>query len=97
MNKINQIGYGQLPAVSKTQAVARSSPKTDSPSPVESGGGDRVEISERAQLLSRISELPEIRQEKVDEIRQQLSNGTYDYKGKLSDALDTMMQEYRWE
>ena len=59
----------------------------------DGGGEDQVEISERARFLSKIAAMPDIRQEKVDMIRQQLAEGSYDIDGKLSTALDKLFAE----
>ena len=56
-------------------------------------GEDQVEISDKAKYLSQLSDMPDIRQEKVDQIRQQLVNGTYDIDGKLPMALDKLFAE----
>jgi negative regulator of flagellin synthesis FlgM len=54
---------------------------------------DHVEISPLGQMLDGISRLPEIRHEKVEEIRRQISAGTYETPEKLELALDRMMEE----
>ncbi len=54
---------------------------------------DQVEISERARFLSKIASMPDIRQEKVDQVKQQLTDGTYDINGKLSVAFDRLFAE----
>jgi negative regulator of flagellin synthesis FlgM len=54
---------------------------------------DHVEISPLGQMLDGIGRLPEIRHEKVDEIRRQIATGTYDTPEKLDLALDRMMEE----
>ncbi len=96
MSKINQIGYGQLSALNKTQMNSPSARPTES-SRSNEVSGDRVEISERARLLGQIASMPDIREEKVQEIRQQLADGSYDLEGKLSEALDRLLQEHNWE
>jgi negative regulator of flagellin synthesis FlgM len=54
---------------------------------------DHVEISPLGQMLDGISRLPEIRQEKVEEIRQQIAAGTYETPEKIQLALDRLMDE----
>lgn len=94
MSQVNGIsGYRQLPAVQQTQN--RSSKGIEAISSVSSKP-DSVEISPTAQLLSKISMFPEIRQEKVEEIRTQLANGTYDIDGKLPEAIDKFLDDYEW-
>jgi hypothetical protein len=44
-------------------------------------------------LLKVIAALPEVRQEKVDQIKLELSNGTYDLDQNLDVALDAILEE----
>ncbi len=61
---------------------------------VQSGAPrDQVEISPLGQMLDGISQLPEIRHEKVEAIRQQIAAGTYETAEKLELALDRMLDE----
>lgn len=54
---------------------------------------DHVEISPLGQMLDGIGQLPEIRQEKVDEIRRHLAAGSYESPEKLEVALDRLLDE----
>jgi negative regulator of flagellin synthesis FlgM len=54
---------------------------------------DHVEISPLGQMLDGIGQLPEIRHEKVDEIRRQISAGSYESSEKLELAVDRMLDE----
>jgi negative regulator of flagellin synthesis FlgM len=54
---------------------------------------DQVEISPLGRMLDGISRLPEIRHERVEEIRQQIAAGTYETPEKLELALDRLFDE----
>lgn len=54
---------------------------------------DQVEISPLGKMLDGISQMPEIRHEKVEEIRRQIAEGTYETPAKLELALDRMLDE----
>ena len=56
---------------------------------------DRVEISPLGQMLEGIDRLPEIRHERVEEIRQQIASGIYETPEKLEVALDRLMDEFQ--
>ena len=43
--------------------------------------------------MSRARESSEVRQDRVNEIRQQIAEGTYDSEEKLSLALDRLLDE----
>ncbi len=54
---------------------------------------DHVEISPLGKMLDGISRLPEIRHEKVEEVRAQIASGVYETPAKLELALDRLMDE----
>ena len=54
---------------------------------------DHVEISPLGQMLDGISRLPEIRHEKVEEIRKQIASGSYETPEKIQVALDRLFDE----
>ena len=54
---------------------------------------DHVEISPLGQMLDGISRLPDIRHEKVEEIRQQIASGSYETPEKIQVALDRLLDE----
>jgi negative regulator of flagellin synthesis FlgM len=54
---------------------------------------DRVEISPIGRMLDGVARLPEIRHEKVEEIRSQIASGVYETPEKLELALDRLMDE----
>ena len=54
---------------------------------------DSVDISPAADLAGRLSEIPEIRQDRVSAIRQAIANGTYETADKLSGAVSRLLDE----
>ena len=61
---------------------------------VEAGAPrDQVEISPLGQMLDGISRLPEIRHERVEEVRRQIAAGTYETPEKMDVALDRLLDE----
>ena len=91
MNNINGVnGYTGPQAIQPPTAngsnQARSAPKP-------SKGGDQVEISPIAKYLQKIATMPEIRTEKVAQIRQALNHGDYDVERHLDQAIDNFIQE----
>jgi anti-sigma28 factor (negative regulator of flagellin synthesis) len=55
--------------------------------------GDRLDISEAGQLAGRMAEIPEMRADRVRDIRSAIVNGTYETEGKLNTALDRLLDE----
>ena len=54
---------------------------------------DRVEISSIARLMSEVSQLPEIRAEKVAQVRAQIEAGTYITPEKLDIAVARLLED----
>ena len=93
VNNIRNISnYSPPPPVGHTSAAGGSGPSRSSP-PKAAASSDQVEISPVAQFLSRIAEMPAIRAEKVEQIRQQLANGEYDVDGKMPQAMERFLEE----
>lgn len=55
--------------------------------------GDAVEISEKGKLLSAIAKIPDIRIEKVEEIKQKIKEGTYVNDENLKEALKALIED----
>ncbi len=55
--------------------------------------GDRVELSKVAQWLDRIRQLPEVRQDLIDNLKQSIEAGTYETPEKLDAAVTALLGE----
>ena len=54
---------------------------------------DRVEISQIARLISEVSSLPEVRAEKIAQVRAQSEAGTYITPEKLDIAVERLLED----
>ena len=54
---------------------------------------DQLDISPEADALSRAREASDVRQDRVNEIRQQIASGTYETEEKLDLALSRLLDE----
>lgn len=54
---------------------------------------DELALSPEALLLDRVRDLPEIRTDRVQQIRAQLAAGAYETGDKLNAALDRLLDE----
>ena len=57
--------------------------------------GDQVEISDMGRILDEISRLPDIRHQKVAEIRQAIASGVYETADKIDIAVERLLEEIR--
>lgn len=55
--------------------------------------GDRVEISELAQFLSRLAELPDDKARRIVDIRSEIDKGTFVTSERLSIATDRLFND----
>jgi flagellar biosynthesis anti-sigma factor FlgM len=86
-------GPTQLHAAQSITAphAARSAPSV-SPSSAASIN-DELSISDAAQQLEQIRQMPDIRQDRVDAIRSQIASGTYETADKMDIALSRLLDE----
>lgn len=59
----------------------------------QSAHADRVEISTAAQLVDRVRDLPEIRADRVAQIRAAIADGTYETDEKIDAAVERLLDE----
>lgn len=79
--------------VSQPQSVqAARAPETANPA---MQAGDHVEISEMGRILDDLSRVPEIRAEKVAELRRSIQAGMYETPEKLEIAVERMIDDMR--
>jgi len=64
-----------------------------SPPTSTTAGADRVDISPAAEAAIKLAETGGIRHDVVNEIRRQISDGTYETPEKLDAALSRMLDE----
>ncbi len=62
--------------------------------PPETRGSDKVELSHAGKLLARVRAMPDIRETKVEEIRQQIMHGTYVTEDRLGQALNSLVDDF---
>lgn len=56
-------------------------------------GGDEVQLSDTARLLSKLRQMPDVRQGKVDQVKAAIENGTYDTDDKVDAILTPLMED----
>ena len=61
--------------------------------PTASSIGDRLDISEAGQIAGRLADVPDIRADRVQELRAAILDGSYETEDKLSTALDRLLDE----
>jgi negative regulator of flagellin synthesis FlgM len=54
---------------------------------------DEVNISDAARLVEQVQQMPEMRADRVDAVRQQIAAGTYETAEKLNAAVERLLDE----
>lgn len=72
---------------------SRPTKEPSSPVRASSTSGDRLDISPAAETAAQASEIGGVRQELVDQIKQQITTGTYETAEKLDVAVDRLLDE----
>jgi negative regulator of flagellin synthesis FlgM len=55
--------------------------------------GDQLDISHAAQIASQLSEIPDVRHDRVSAIRAAIVEGTYETDERLGVAVDRLLDE----
>lgn len=61
--------------------------------PASASISDELQLSDTAQIASQMNDIPAIRQDRVDSIRAQIAQGTYETPDKLDAALSKLLDE----
>ncbi len=54
---------------------------------------DEVNISEAARFAEQVQQMPEMREDRVEAVRLQIAEGTYETNEKLSAAVERLLDE----
>lgn len=55
--------------------------------------GDRAEISEVAQLLNKLAEVPDVRMDRVQHLRELIASGNYETPERIAGAVEKILEE----
>ncbi|MGZ8993694.1 MAG: flagellar biosynthesis anti-sigma factor FlgM [Burkholderiaceae bacterium] len=86
-------GTHQLHAAQPLSSPHRTAPVQGNAPAGRAWGMDEVSISPEADLVSQVHQMPDIRADKVADIRAQIASGAYETDEKLNVALDRLLDE----
>lgn len=87
-----------IPPLSNSRPVtaaytkARNAAVTNANTPTRSN--DQVQLSQTAQMLARLNEIPDVRPDLVNAVRQQIDSGTYETPEKIDATVTAMLDEF---
>jgi negative regulator of flagellin synthesis FlgM len=86
-------GTSHVHAAQPLNAPHRNAPAQAPRESYGAGGVDQLDISPEADFAAQVRDLPEIREDRVAEIRAQIQAGTYETADKLDAALSRLLDE----
>ena len=95
MSEINSIGHGGMEPLDRAAGTAayQSAQQRLPLNGHKRTAGDTVELSTHARLLERILQLPEVRMELVQQVRQAIAEGAYETEEKLATAVERLIED----
>ncbi len=95
MPDISSIGHGSVGPVDRS---AQQSTRRDNAPPEKADSpplrpGDSVELSDHARFLDTMRHMPATRHDRIEQVRQQISDGTFETEEKLETAIDRLLDE----
>jgi len=99
MSEISVIGnavVGNVPATAPTTTTAPTKPAEVAAPAVDNDGvaaTDHVEFSQKAQMLEKIQQLPSVRQQRIDVIKDAIATNSYVTDDKLDLAIHRMIDD----
>lgn len=89
MTDIAPIGRSQPTSLG---AVSRNGRAATTPE-IPPRGPDRVEVSSVARYLARLQEMPQVRTELIERVREEIAAGHYESPEKIAAAVDNMIED----
>lgn len=86
-------GGGRLDPASEAPRALRAQGAAAAGSASSSRPSDRVELSDRARLLSKLAALPEVRQDLIDRAKRSIADGSYETDDVLEQAAAGLAQD----
>ena len=93
MAEIPSIGHGSVGPINQAAPTSAYQATEKASRNAEAVAGDRVELSRHAVLLDRLRQLPDVRADLVNEVRDAIAGGTYESDEKLTAAVEGLLRD----
>ena len=90
MNEVGPISDPQAPVAVKNGRQPRH---TSQAAARTTRASDCAEFSQAARLLSKLAELPDVRQDLIDRVRAEIDAGTYETSERIDAAIDRLPED----
>lgn len=92
MSDISPISRPSIAALNQNNTRA-ARPEAAAPSSAPARAADQAEFSTASRLLSRLSELPDVRSDLVNRVRAEIANGSYETDDKINAAIENLVED----
>ncbi len=92
MPDISSIGHGSVGPINRPTPPDASQRRAES-ADTSARRSDRVELSDHARLLDQLRDLPNVRQDLVQQIRDAIAQGQYETPEKINQALERLFAD----
>ncbi len=92
MSEVSSISAGRLERLEPISTTGTTPGRSASAANVAQRPGDQVEVSTLATYMNKLRNLP-IRQQLVDDVREQIARGTYDTPEKIDATINELLPE----
>ena len=92
MPDISSIGRGSVGPINRP-TESESSQRRLETTETSARRSDRVELSDHARLLDQLRDLPGIRQDLVDNVREAIARGSYESPQRLGEAIERLFAD----
>ena len=89
VNGIGSVGKPNALGAARPAPLVETPPATDALAPQ-----DEVQISSSARMMDELSRTSGVRQERIEQIQQEIADGKYDTPEKFDAALDKFLDKY---
>jgi anti-sigma28 factor (negative regulator of flagellin synthesis) len=86
-------GTSQIHAAQPLSPPHRLTPSQAAGSSYSAAGVDQLDISPEADFVAQARDLPDIREDRVASLREQIQSGSYETSDKLDMALSRLLDE----
>ena len=93
MPDVSSIGHGSVSPLNRGAGSSSASSNGVHRTQREDTNSDRVELSDHARLLDQIRRMPDVRTDRVEQVREAIARGEYETEERLNEAVERLVDE----
>ena len=93
MNDVSSVMSSDALTARPTRSVTERPEQSKQAPASDKDNTDKVEVSEVARYMSKLREVPPVRRQLVDAIREQIARGTYENPEMIDAAVESLIED----